>query len=64
MSYDLDRSPKNFLRMAGPESLHRGFLGGEAAGEVYGWVASPRAVVNLSFREDTARETIAIAFED
>src|SRR5262245_45988602 len=60
---DLDVAPQHALRVAGAERLHRGLLGGEAAGKVDFGLAAPLAVRHFSLGEDTMDETIAVTFD-
>lgn len=55
----LDIPPEDPLRVACPERLHRGLLGGEATRKVDGRDSPTRAVGDLSVREDPAQKPIA-----
>jgi hypothetical protein len=59
---DLDVAPQDVLSMPGAERFHRGFLGGEAAGEVDGRFLAARAVFDFTIGEHAMQEPIAISF--
>ena len=59
----LDVFPEHASRVTSAERFHRGFLGGESAGEMGDGVSTPRTIGNLAFGEDAAQKTIAVAFE-
>lgn len=60
---DLDVAPQHALRVAGAERFHRGFLRGEAAGEVNRGIAAAHAVCDFAFGEYAVRKTIAVAVD-
>src|SRR5579872_1518085 len=63
MPDDLDVAPEDAVRMAGAQRLHRGFLGGEAAGKMDRRHTAPRAVGNLTVREDPAEKSVAVPLD-
>src|SRR5262245_45520592 len=60
---DLDVAPQHALRVASAERLHRGFLGGEAAGKVDFGLAAALAVRNFGLGEDTMDKAITVPFD-
>ena len=60
---DFDIAPQHALGVSSSERFHRGFLGGEPAGEVNRRIATAHAVRHFSLGKDPAGEPVAIAFE-
>jgi hypothetical protein len=59
---DLDVAPQDVLGVPGAKRFHRGFLGGEAAGEVDGRFLAAHAVFDFTIGEHAMQEPIAISF--
>src|SRR5262245_2044846 len=61
--HHLDACPEHPPRVAGPKSLHRGFLRGEASRERRHRVALAPAIGNLAFSEHSLKESVAEAID-
>lgn len=64
VTHDLDVTPGDPAGKPGAQRFHRGFFGGETAGEMNRCDPTPRAVRDFTLREDAPEKPIAMAFDD
>jgi hypothetical protein len=62
-THHLHVAPQHALRVAGAERLHGGFLRGKSTRKMNGGDATTGAVRDLSFGEDSLKESLAVAFD-
>ena len=63
LAHDLHVTPQDSLRVAGAQSFHGCFLGGEPAREMNRRVVTSHAVGDFRFREDAVGEPFAVPFD-
>ena len=63
VAHDFHVAPQHAVRMTGAERFHRRFLGGETAGEMDCRKVAPRAVRDLSGRENAGQKTVAVSLD-